>query len=183
MIVNQRFASKYWPGEDPLGKRLRLFDGKTPEPWLTVVGVVSNIVQNGRTRPKSRSADLLALPAKAGGIHEGFRCELASRTGGLATAFRHEVQALDSDLPVTYYMSLAERLSWVYGSSRGIADSVPDICRDRAPACFHRTVCRHRAFGEPAHSGDWNSDGHRRDGRARFANSCSWKECFHWELV
>ena len=25
-IVNQRFATKTWPGEDPLGKRLRLFD-------------------------------------------------------------------------------------------------------------------------------------------------------------
>jgi len=28
VIVNQRFASKFWPGEDPLGKRFRLFDGK-----------------------------------------------------------------------------------------------------------------------------------------------------------
>ena len=26
VIVNRRFASKYWPGEDPLGKRLRVFD-------------------------------------------------------------------------------------------------------------------------------------------------------------
>ena len=46
-IVNQRFASVHWPGQDPLGQRLRLFDGGTPGAWITVVGVVSNIVQNG----------------------------------------------------------------------------------------------------------------------------------------
>ncbi len=50
VIVNQRFANAYWPGEDLLGKRLRLFAGDAPNPWLTVVGVVSNIVQNDANR-------------------------------------------------------------------------------------------------------------------------------------
>jgi len=53
VIVNQQFASRSWPGQVPLGKRLRVFLGnlgKEPTPWLTVVGVVSNIVQNDRTR-------------------------------------------------------------------------------------------------------------------------------------
>ena len=49
-IVNQQFAGRHWPGENVLGRRLRLFEGTTPEPWLTVVGVVSNIVQNDATR-------------------------------------------------------------------------------------------------------------------------------------
>jgi predicted permease len=49
-IVNQRFASKVWPGEDPLGKRLRLFNQTGPEDWLTVVGVASNILQDDATR-------------------------------------------------------------------------------------------------------------------------------------
>ena len=48
-IINQHFASLSWPGEDPIGKRLRLFRGPTPGSWLTVVGVVSNIVQDDRT--------------------------------------------------------------------------------------------------------------------------------------
>jgi predicted permease len=48
-IVNRRFASTAWPGEDPVGKRVRLFDGKMPDAWRTIVGVASNIVQNDRT--------------------------------------------------------------------------------------------------------------------------------------
>ena len=59
-IVNQLFASQSWPGEDPLGKRLRLFDGDTPGPWLTVVGVVSNIIQNDANR--QRFDPLVYLP-------------------------------------------------------------------------------------------------------------------------
>ena len=120
VMVNQRFASKFWPGEDPLDKRLRLFDGKTPGAWLTVVGVVSNIVHYGRARPEFDA--LIYLPYRQEpAAFMNVIARTRTRSGGLETAFRREVQALDSDLPVSYYMSLAERLSWVYASSRGIA--------------------------------------------------------------
>jgi predicted permease len=44
-IVNETMAHELWPGEDPLGKRFRMF----PEgnPWLTVVGVVADVRQRG----------------------------------------------------------------------------------------------------------------------------------------
>ena len=40
--------AQHWPGANPLGKRLRLFDfyGRNGDAWRTVVGVTSNIVQN-----------------------------------------------------------------------------------------------------------------------------------------
>ena len=52
-IVNERFVAKHWPGEDPIGKRLRLWidpdgpGGKDPvePPWLTVVGVAPDVRQ------------------------------------------------------------------------------------------------------------------------------------------
>jgi putative ABC transport system permease protein len=50
-IVNQRFASRDWPGTTAIGKRIRLTaPGRDPGPWLTIVGVVANVVQNDRTR-------------------------------------------------------------------------------------------------------------------------------------
>jgi putative ABC transport system permease protein len=41
-IVNEEAARRFWPGEDPIGKRARF--GRTPETraWRTVVGVVAN---------------------------------------------------------------------------------------------------------------------------------------------
>jgi putative ABC transport system permease protein len=40
-IVSAGLASRIWPGEDPIGKRIRI--GGTSGPWRTVVGVVGNI--------------------------------------------------------------------------------------------------------------------------------------------
>jgi hypothetical protein len=36
-VVNQEFASAYWPKQDPIGKRFRLNDSKGP--WVEVVGL------------------------------------------------------------------------------------------------------------------------------------------------
>ena len=39
-------AAQYWPGESPLGKRIRLGCADSPGPWITVVGVVGRIKQD-----------------------------------------------------------------------------------------------------------------------------------------
>ncbi len=39
-LVNQAFARTWWPGQDPLGKRIKL--GRAPTAWTTVVGLVTD---------------------------------------------------------------------------------------------------------------------------------------------
>ena len=45
-LINATMASRLWPNQDPLGKRIK-FPGsdKNPQPWRTVVGVVSDVAQ------------------------------------------------------------------------------------------------------------------------------------------
>jgi predicted permease len=43
MIVNDVMAQRYWPGEDPLGKRIAFTDKPTEKDWIRVVGVVGDI--------------------------------------------------------------------------------------------------------------------------------------------
>jgi putative ABC transport system permease protein len=45
-LINQTMAGKLWPDVDPLGKRIK-FPGsdKNPQPWRTIVGVVSDVSQ------------------------------------------------------------------------------------------------------------------------------------------
>jgi putative ABC transport system permease protein len=39
-VVSQQFAARYFPGENPIGRRIRMGDPATShEPWLTIVGV------------------------------------------------------------------------------------------------------------------------------------------------
>ena len=44
MVVDQTLADRFWPGESPLGRRLRLLQGPLPfsETEVTVVGMVAN---------------------------------------------------------------------------------------------------------------------------------------------
>ncbi|MBV9563119.1 MAG: ABC transporter permease, partial [Bradyrhizobium sp.] len=42
-IVNHRMAERYWPGQDPIGKRLRRGLPETSTPWMTVVGEVDDV--------------------------------------------------------------------------------------------------------------------------------------------
>jgi putative ABC transport system permease protein len=49
VLINQAMANKYWPNEDPIGKQVRAKSmeagprGDQDAPWLTIVGVVSNL--------------------------------------------------------------------------------------------------------------------------------------------
>jgi hypothetical protein len=51
VIINQAFARKYFPGEDPVGKRMKpgLGDGITNEPMREIVGVVGDVKRKGIT--------------------------------------------------------------------------------------------------------------------------------------
>lgn len=50
IVVNATLARRHWPGENPLGKRLKLGGPGSDGPWRTVVGVVGDIRQNGLDR-------------------------------------------------------------------------------------------------------------------------------------
>jgi predicted permease len=112
-IVNQRFARRFWPGENVLGKRFRLFMGNSPEAWLTVVGVVSNILQSDMARPELNALVYLPWRQMGAGDMNVLVCSTVP-PGSLRTIFRNEVHALDSDMPIFGPYTLIERLQTRY---------------------------------------------------------------------
>jgi putative ABC transport system permease protein len=112
-IVNQKFADKEWPGEDAIGKRVRIYKDKKFTPWLSVVGVAPNILQNAVTAHEFDP--LLYVPYRQMPSDD---MSLMARTTvpplTLASAIRREVQALDEDMPVYNLRTLEERLAVNY---------------------------------------------------------------------
>jgi putative ABC transport system permease protein len=110
VIVNESFAAKFWPGENALGKNLRLIKERSPQQWLTVIGVVPDILQNFR-QPLQHDP-LMYLPYTEELPREVF---IVSRThvppGTLAEAFRRTVQSIDENLPVYDMRTLDDRLA------------------------------------------------------------------------
>jgi len=48
VIVNEHLARTYWPGQNPLGKQLRMGTPGNNAPWLSVVGVTGNVRSQGQ---------------------------------------------------------------------------------------------------------------------------------------
>lgn len=98
-IVNQRFADLHWRGENPLGKRVRLFDGLTAGPWMTVVGVASNVVQNVTDR---QVQDALVYRVYRQRPAASLWVVARTRPGAphLTKVFRDSIDTIDPDVPI-----------------------------------------------------------------------------------
>jgi len=110
VVVNETFAAKFWPGEDALDKRFRILEDHLPGPWLSVVGVVPDILQNFRQH--LQRDPLIYVPYAEKPDRQVF---LVARTlvppATLADAFRREVQRLDENLAVYEVRTLESRIA------------------------------------------------------------------------
>ena len=118
-IVNERFVTRFFPGEDALGKRIRLVTGGVkpqPGPWLTIVGVSPTIRQGA---PQNLEPDAV--------VYQPYRLQapgfmtILTRSQvpavSLTALVREAVQSADPDLPVFQVRTMDENLAqgrWPY---------------------------------------------------------------------
>jgi predicted permease len=107
VIINETLARTGWPGQDPIGRRIR--SGGDSSPWLTVVGVIKDVHRSDVTRvirPEVYVSALQVTPRTQ---------TLIVRTAGDPTAIipaiRRELQALDPQMPLFEVGTLAGELS------------------------------------------------------------------------
>ena len=101
VMINDELARHYWPGEDPLGKRVARSDHPKPAEWFTVVGVVESI----KHRSLRTGADAeLYLPYTQSLIGAKYTY-LVLRTQGdplsIVSALRKRIHDMDTGQPVT----------------------------------------------------------------------------------
>jgi predicted permease len=112
-VINEAFAEKYWPNQDPVGKRFRR--NRADAPWITVVGIIANA--------RTESLAQASVPKIYLNFYQtgGNRLVIFLRghldTGEIPMEVRERVQSVDPTLPVadgqtlieTVFASLAER--------------------------------------------------------------------------
>ena len=105
-IVNQSFAARFWPGEEPLGKRLRSMSRNTLGEWRTVVGVVPNIMQGDPLRQQFEPVVYIPFQQEPAPRLAFFLLRTAVPPDHVAQAVRTEVQRLDPDAVLENFETL-----------------------------------------------------------------------------
>ena len=99
VIVSRAFADRYWPGENAIGKRVKLARFETEAPWRTVVGIV-NDVQHASLAERPRPVVYYPHAQGPDGDMQ-LVVRAASAPGAIAGGVREAMQRIDADLPVT----------------------------------------------------------------------------------
>ena len=100
-IVSEAMAAKYWPGEDPIGRRLRVRFGPlraSSGPWITVVGVSGDIIQDWFNR---RNVPTIYRPiAQVPTSYFGIAARTAGDPMAVAGGIRQALLRIDPAQPV-----------------------------------------------------------------------------------
>jgi len=117
IIVNEALASRYWPNQDAIGKRLAI----TPEEsgkqvWREIVGVVGNV------RHKALETEVMPeayFPFKQS--PENFMSlvvRTASDPASMVPTIRSQVLSIDKDQPVSDIMTMEQRVAGSVAAKR-----------------------------------------------------------------
>jgi putative ABC transport system permease protein len=108
VIINQALQRRYWPDENPLGKRLR--GGGAPDsPWLTVVGVAADVKESGLTLDTDAALYFPYAVGPASTMTLVLRTELEPLS--LTSAASAAIRRVDSEQAVSNISTLEQLLS------------------------------------------------------------------------
>ena len=112
IIVNRKLSEHYWPGQDPIGKRLHRGPTQANVPWLTIVGVIGDLKDQGADSPAENQFYIPSSQAKADAGTFAPPTMLTGNTGTIviraslppaqmADSLRAAVHSIDPQLPLT----------------------------------------------------------------------------------
>jgi predicted permease len=119
VVVNHKLAERYWPGQDPIGKRLHRGPAEAVLPWLTIVGEIGDVKQFGADEDIINQFYLPAAQAKADAGSFAPPTMLTGNNGSIVMrgqmapeqmidALRAAVRSIDPQLPLTDVESMEQ---------------------------------------------------------------------------
>jgi len=107
-VINETMARRFWPGEDPLGKRVNLGNPGTT-PWMTIIGVVGDARTGGLDKEPypQMYAPTAQFPYRA----MTFVARTSGDPAGVAPALRRELASIDRDLPLYNVRTMEQVMS------------------------------------------------------------------------
>jgi len=130
VIVSEYVVRRFWPGQDPIGKRVKGGGPNSKSPWLTIVGVVDETKYRGLPRNPTPDPDVY-LPFSERARNFAVLVRTAGDPAGLAGAVQDAVRSVDKTAVTYNVLTMTERVrrqmarsrftSWLMGIFAGIA--------------------------------------------------------------
>jgi len=119
IVVNRTLAEHYWPGQDPIGKRIHRGPAEAALPWLTIVGEMGDVKQGGADEPAINqfyqpvsqirgSVGSFVTASFIAGNNGSIAMRGQLPVAQMADALRAAVRAMDPQLPLTHVESMDE---------------------------------------------------------------------------
>ena len=108
-IIDEHMAREYWPGADPVGRRLKRGGAGSNAPWLTVIGVVSNVKHYALDTDSRVTFYTPHQQSPSSGMYVTVRTNTDPLR--VAAAISQEARAMDPNVPIYDVKTMDERLS------------------------------------------------------------------------
>jgi predicted permease len=117
VIVSEHVAQRFWPGQDPVGKRLKMGRLEDTNPWLTIVGVVAEVKYRGLPDNPTTDPDMY-LPFAERNSQLAIVVRSSVPPATLSEPVRAAVRAIDPSIPVFAVATMEELLRSQSAQSR-----------------------------------------------------------------
>jgi predicted permease len=109
-VVNQSFADRFFRGEDPVGKQIRMGRSGSEEPWLTIVGLVPDMYIQGVGNTEDSPAGFYVPLAHASRRFVSIAATGPADPTSLLPAFHEVVTSVHADTPLYWTRTLRESI-------------------------------------------------------------------------
>jgi putative ABC transport system permease protein len=108
-IIDETMADHYWPGDDPVGKRLKRGGAQSQNPWMTIIGVVKHVRYRTLEEPSRVQLYWPHRQNPARSMSLALRTSLDPAT--LSPSVQREILGLDPDRPVFRVRAMEQLLA------------------------------------------------------------------------
>jgi predicted permease len=117
VIINNTFARRFWPSEEPLGRRFKFGDPDSTAPWLTIVGIVGDMRRTGFDS-EVRCEAFMPYTQRQFNIFMELVVRTASDPRAIVGPVREMVASIDPNQPISHVRTMDQVLGGMIAQRR-----------------------------------------------------------------
>jgi hypothetical protein len=116
-VVSERVVKRFWPGQDPIGKRIKFGGAASTAPWLSIVGVTGEVKYRGLPENPTPDPDVY-LPFADRNPQIALALRATVPPASLVAPLRAVIRGVDPSIPIYQVAPMDDLLQGQTSQSR-----------------------------------------------------------------